>query len=230
MRLILFSLTLLLLSNSIIGQTCHCPVGVSFCDKDKPLKVFSFSNKKSLAICGQFEVKNKDTTYEEFACLECGQKKIIDQWGATEQCKIVRVNDTLFITELYSLPIGKSFKDVVKPFHVYKFYYHDNKIKEECCYRKDIPLYSAEQNKQVIQRFYKLKKGNSDANLDEAFMLFWAFVSGSKEAEKCFNEMYKKYGPFDGAIVEQWNFIYNTYLDYKSQRHIVKHFPFNNPY
>ncbi len=229
MRLLLTCL-LLVLFKSMYGQICRCPVGEPFCDNSKPIKVFRFSNNKSLALCGYFEDKNRDTSYEEFACFECGQKKIVDKWDATEQCRIEKINDTLFVTEVYYLPIGKNFEDVKAPFHVYKFYYYNNKIKEECCYRKDIPLYSAEQNKEVIRKFYKLKKENSEANLKEAYMLFWAFVSGSKEAEKCFNQMYKKYGPFDGGIVEMWNYIYNTYTDYKSDKPLVKHFPFNSPY
>ena len=194
----------------------------------KPIKVFTFKGNKQIGVCGQSELKNKTTTYSEFVCFECGEKKIIDEWDATEECRIEQKGDTLYIKQIYYLPIGKNFEEIPTPFHIYKVFYYNGEVTKECSYRNDIPLYTNKQIEAVLKQFYKLKKENSEANLSEANKLFWAYVSGSKEAEKCLNQMEKKYGPFDGAIKELWNFIYYTYINYKSGSKSVKHIYFND--
>jgi len=122
MKQLLFSFFLLLLVKSMIAQVCHCPLGQPFCDSLNPIKVFSITNEKSLELCGYIEVKNSDTIYQGIACIECRHQKIIDEWDETERCRVEKKDDTLFITELYTLPIGKGFKDIEAPFYVYKLY------------------------------------------------------------------------------------------------------------
>ncbi len=220
----------LLLSYSLHGQICNCPNSALSNEEMKPIKVFTFKHNKQIGVCGYHELKNKITTYSEFVCYECGKNKIIDMWDATEDCIIEKKGDTLYIKQVYELPIGRNFEDVPTPFHIYKLYYSHNEITEECFYRKDIPLYTKKQIEEVINRFYHLKKENSEVNLNEGYMLFWAFVSGSKEAENCFKQMETKYGPYDGVIKELWNFIFYTYNNYKSGLTSVKHIYFNEKY
>ncbi len=216
MRLIAIIL-LLFFSYTVFSQNCHCPSGQPFCENGTPIKVFLFSNKKSLGICGYLEVKHKDTTYSGIALYKCGENKIIDDWGEIQSCKVRKVADTLLIEELYGLPIGENFNEVSIPFYINKYFFKVNDLQQKGYYRKDIKKYSKAQIRQVLEKYKKLRKENSEHNVAVANMLFWAYVSGSKEAEVYLKSMPEKIGPFDGAIAEEWDDISATYEHWKEK-------------
>ncbi len=218
MKITLLSV-LLLLPYLVIAQKCNCP-SEGLGNTGKPHSLFSFTNGKKIGLCGYREIKNNDTTYSEFALVQCGQKKPIEEWGAVESCKIKKVNDTLFVKELYGLPIGKDFTVIWMPFYINKFYFTGNTLQKKKFYRKDIKKYSKEQIRQVLTKYEKLTRGNFEHTIDVANMLFWAYVSGNNEAEVYLKTIPKKFGPFDGAIAEEWDDISATYELWKEKNTI----------
>ena len=208
---------LLSLSYSVRSQNCYCPtdeLGVVN-PTGEAVKIFLFSNNIKLGLCGYVEVEKRDTIYSEFNLFECGQKKPIEEWDATESCKIKKIKDTLLIQDLYLLPVGNDFNLIWVPFYIHKFCFKKSVLYEVKYFRKDIKKYSKTQIKKVFEEYKKLSKGNYEHTLEVASMLFWAYVSGSKEAESYLKEVQKKFGPFDGAIAEEWDDVWATYKHWK---------------
>jgi len=79
-----------------------------------------------------------------------------------------------------------------------------------------LPKYSPTQIKIVISQYKKLtKQAGGDSTLVVAHRFFWAYVSGSKEAANHLNTFEKRFGPFDGAIAEEFDDLWAAYKLYK---------------
>lgn len=135
-----------------------------------------------------------------------------------QTCKVKKVADTIFVDELYGIPIGKDFKEIWLPFYSNKYFFIGSKLKQVKFFRTDIRKYSKKQILQVFQKYKELTKGNYDNIVNVANMLFWAYVSGSKEAEVYLKSFPEKFGPFDGAIAEEWDDISATYELWKTKK------------
>jgi len=217
MKAIKLILPVLFFCVSVRSQNCRCPEEGIF-KEEKVLKTFEFKNKIMLGLCGgSFETKGNDTIYSGLDLFNCGENKLVEEWGEIELCEVKKIRDKLFIEELYGIPVGKKFKEIWMPFYVNQFYFTGNKLDHRTYYRKDIRRYSLVEITEVIQKYKQLKKGNYDYTVKIANMLFWAYVSGSKEAEVYLNGIEKKFGPFDGGISEEWSEIYGTYQHYKEK-------------
>jgi len=207
-----------LLSYSVKSQNCNCPQDKMLPKYGSTVRVFSFSSSIKLGICGYHKVVGKDTAYSEFCLFQCGFNKVIDEWDATQICRINQVRDTLFVKELKGLPVGKNMEAKWAPFYINKYYFTNGVLKQETFYRKDLKNYSDLQIHEVLDEYKKLKKdGNYEHLLLVANRLFWAYVSGSKEAEAKLMTMEQKFGPFDGAIAEDWKDLLATYEHWKSK-------------
>lgn len=68
--------------------------------KEKPIKIFTFSDNNSISICG-YEQNNK---YSEFGIFDCKSKKLITGYDAIQTCELKFENDKLQIIELNKLP------------------------------------------------------------------------------------------------------------------------------
>lgn len=170
-----------------------------------------------MMLCGSITVEKKDTTFSEFGLYRCGEAKPLKDWDATQSCKVKVINDTLLVSELYGMPIGKNFKELWLPFYTQKIFVVNGKLKEKEFYRNDIKKYSKEQRAQVIAKYKGLTRGNDEHTVEVANMLFWGNVSGSKQCEVYLNQIDKKFGPFDGAIAEEWEDIRATYEHWKEK-------------
>ena len=198
-----------------IAQKCPCPSDSNFGNQPKPLKTFTFSGKQTIGLCGDFEKTKHDTIYSECSLYICGQPKAIGEWGALEPFKIRKQKDTLFVDDLYYLPTGKNLAEVQTTFYIHKFFFKNSQLQEVDFFRKGVRLYNKKEIAQVLNQYKGLSKGNSDHTIEVANRLFWAYVSGSKQAEIYFTKIEEKFGPFDGAIAEEWDDIWATYLLWK---------------
>lgn len=220
MKKLLVLLPVLVLGAFVFGQqkqpSCKCPKK-GFNLSGKADKVFDLGNGKQLGICGSIEKKKKDTLYSEFILFQCGQNKTIEEWDGTESCSITQKSDTLFISTFAGLPIGKNFEMVWVPFEIQQYFYRNTGLVDSLFYASGLPVYSAVQIKKVLSQYAKLTRENGDSILLVSHRLFWAYVSGSKEAEQGLLRMERKFGPFDGAIAEEFEEIRASYELYKDR-------------
>lgn len=196
-------------------KLCDCPkndLTISF----KADKIFTFSNGASIGVCGFIDTTGKDTIYSEFILYQCGKTAIIDKWDATKTCKILTLKDTLFIQEIYGLAISNQMEIKSVPFYITKYYFDNNFLRSTSYFRNDIPKYSLKKiNKVIIQYKNLTVKSKSETKLLIAHRLFWAFASGNKEASNYLDSFKNTFGPFDGAVSEEFHELWETYQHYK---------------
>jgi len=203
-----------------VGQTrgaCNCPSN-TITHNGKPDKIFKFPNGKSLALCGYSEIQNKQKVFSEFVIYNCGQSKAIAQWDATQTCTIQQKNDTLIVQEFYNIANGKDLSLKWKKFYTTKYYWQSSKLKDTSFYNNGLRKYSSIEIKKVLTQFENLKKiYNSENTLLVGQRLFWAYVSGNKKAGQYLEELAEKFGPFDGAVAEEFDDLIATYKHYKNK-------------
>jgi hypothetical protein len=220
MKKILATLPLLLIAQFVSAQTrttpCLCPTRVIKAD-GKPDEFFDLGKGRKIALSGFIKKTKKDTTGSEFVLYQCGHKNIIEEWDQ-ENCKISQLNDTLIVTETGGLPVGKNFEVVAGPFRIYRIFFRNTTVIDSASFPADLPKYSAARIKKVLDQYSKLKvAGNYDTMLEVAHRLCWAYISGSKEAEKCLQKIKSRFGPFDGGIAEEFDEIWGRYELWKKE-------------
>jgi hypothetical protein len=215
MKKLFISVFYLLCCLAARAQDCNCPVDVNNDNDGKPYKVYKFSNGKELGLCGYMTVELIDTTYTQFVLYNCGDNAAIKEWGKTKSCKPEKVKDELFIREMYGLPIGQSFSTIRVPFYIHKFSFRNGTLRDEAFYSKSLRKYSKPEIEQVFKEYNDLVKGNNGSILRVSKMLFWAYISGSKEAETYFKSIPDKFGPFESAIAEEMDDITAIFNDWK---------------
>lgn len=183
--------------------------------QSKPNMIYTLSGQHKIGLCGGYEIKGIDTVFSEFCIYECGSDTVVGEWGAVIECKVEMSDDTLIVSELYLLPIGKNFEIISLPFYRHKYFYVEEKLVEHLFYDNNIRKFSKKEIEQAIGKYKKLSKGNFEYTIHVALMLFWSYVSGDKKAELYFNKIEKKYGPFDGYISEWWSEVDITYKHWK---------------
>lgn len=185
----------------------------------KPNRLFSFSNGKTIGLCGTPDTSENRIEYSTAALFECNTKKIIRDWFGYCTITVTYKTDTILITNFEWLPVGKNFKFKMINLSYENVYYHNNTLIIHDYYEQKLPKYSPTQISWVLNKYKTIKNINeyriNDNDISIAYMLFWAYVSGSKEAEKCFLQIEKKFGPFDGGIAEQWDDLSALYSHYK---------------
>ncbi|MES2704316.1 MAG: hypothetical protein V4649_16865 [Bacteroidota bacterium] len=213
-------LLLRILSSSVAWAQCDCPGESLMGNTGHASIVYRLIGNRDIGICGAFERDGKDTVYSEFCLFECGKSEPIYEWGATESCTIKKKKDTIVIETFEQLPVGKNISFISTPFYVQQFFVTGNELKERKFYKADIRKYSAGEIKEVISKYNRLNSAtrNADEIIVVSKMLFWAYVSGSKEAETYLNTIEKKFGPFDGGISEEWSDLVATYSHWKALR------------
>lgn len=209
-------LSVTFLPSILWAQECYCAKNAMMTLQQKnPQITFTFSNKHKIGLCGGYEIENFDTIYSEFSIYECGKDDPINEWGAIESCKVSQKNDTLFVSNIYMLPVGNNFVFLPVSFYVHQFFYKGDSLIEQTYYRNDIKKYTKVQLESVIDQYKTLRRGNYDTTMHVANKLFWGYVSGSKKAERILQKIENNFGPFDGAIAEEWKDIIGTYRNWK---------------
>jgi hypothetical protein len=216
MRVLIILLITQLYFYNLTAQNCDCPAINNISGLSKPSKLFKFLNGKTLGLCGNAEIKSKEKIYSECVIYQCKADTPLFVISALQSCTIEQQKDTLIIEEYYYLPIGKNFTNNPTKFYVAKLYFEASNWVTKNYFKKNVRKYSNSEIQNVLLRYDNTKKVyNSDKVLVIADQLFWAYVSGSKKAEDNLKNLYKKFGPFDGAVSEGHSEIMRMYELYK---------------
>lgn len=183
-------LTLLLLIPAFASAqkpapVCKCPDTMFVPAGAKPVKIFHFSNNRTVGLFGYEEsklVKGK-TLYSEFVLTDCGAKKIVKFWGAVLTCDVTFANDTIYVKTLYDFPVGKAMKAVYLPWTIGRIYYSRGKTTRDLNINPAIPKYTQEQVAYVLDQYQHTPNANEEATIDLADKLLVCTMSGSKKAK-----------------------------------------------
>jgi hypothetical protein len=208
MRKFFFTLFLsFLISFLTFGQsktgTCDCPK-TKFAGT-KADTTFHFSHGEKIVLCGYKNLKTRPTTFSEFILFRCGEKQIIDFWGAAKSCQLKIEHDTLFVKQIENLPVGKTLNFQPTVWTIEKFYFKEKKFIRKLLVNKQIPKYNQSIIKMVVKSFENEKNGLNDNKMELANKLFIASISGDKTSRKHFKEFKTKFGVLDGAFLEEYN-------------------------
>jgi hypothetical protein len=199
-------------------NNCHCPVN-DYTSNTKPSKTFTLSNGQKIGVCGEAEKKSGETQYNGCVVFQCEKTKTIYESDYTTACTITQNTDTLTIQEIMPIANGKNQSIVWTKFYVEKLFFRDGKMIDTNYYRKEVKRYTAKEIKKVEAAFNNFKKENNfDALLLLSHQLFWAYVSGSKKAGEYLKSLELKFGPFDGAISEEYNEVMTDFEAYKKKK------------
>ena len=202
------------------GQTADCVCKNQNKTVAKPSKVFRLTQSKSIAVCGFTEIRNGKAEYSEFSLHQCGQSKIINEWDGTQTCTIIQNKDTLIVQELYAIPNEKRLSVKWREFYVTKYYFKKNKLIDTSYFRNDLKKYNSKEIQTALTNFNTIKDSvtNFDNYLFAIKQLFWAYVSGSKKAERHLLNLRKNYGKFDGGNSEEFDSLIMTFENYRDRQ------------
>ena len=144
-----------------MAQGCSCPKGDYYADTEKPKIIFSLGNGQKIGVCGSAEYEHGDTLYSDFSIYLCGSSDKIDEWGATESCKLERIRNGLQVKELYALPIGTNFSAKWTPFYIYMYVFENSILKKTTYFNNTLRKYKAGEIKTEYKQYDTLVKENS---------------------------------------------------------------------
>ena len=218
-----FLLTLMLIAtNFVLGQNCYCPMKSNFIqtDNQQPDSIFTLFNGEKLALCGYSEIDNEEKVWSEFTISWCGADTALLEFDATQNCAIEQWEDTLVIEEYYNIANGRNMSLQWTKFYVIKLYWDNNRWTTKSYYRQDLQKYSKTEIEHVLYEYDTTKtiQGfDGDKILLIGYRLFWAYVSGSKEAGQDLEQLEHKFGGddgFDSAVKEDYDALMMTYGSY----------------
>lgn len=177
----------------------------------EPDTVFDFSGGHRLLICGGSEVQDRKKFYSEFVISECGNKTLIGFWGAVEKYEVEYIEDTLKLSKIELLAVGKNRELIEKTWLTESFFYQDNKLQRVKKFNPKIK-YSTNEIERTLREFeataWKIQIEASEEYTEDklrlANRLMIAAISGSKKAERYFMDFYSKFRP-DGAYSEWYH-------------------------
>lgn len=215
----LLALFSIILSTTLYAQAnnteCGCPVN-QFTDVNAEA-VFSFSNDRAIAVCGYKNTDDTHPTYSEFVLAVCGENKVIDFWDATTVCRLTSHNDTLFVQELYPLPIADNFEFEETVWTTEKIYFTDNKVNRKKSVNSGIRKYSAAEIQEVLETYRNAGSGFDESKMKIANQLFVAALSGSKQAWRSFTEFKDRFDVPDGAYSQEYRVLKEMLAQWEAQ-------------
>jgi hypothetical protein len=138
------------------AQTKDCECIIHDSKKAKPDSIYTFSNGKSLAICGYRE--GNPNVFSEFYLNRRDLDSSIGFWDALRDCKVTLEDDTLIIREFKLIANSTNQDLIVNVWIVEKFYFEGNKLKMKTLINPDIKLYTKTETNKILER-YELAKG-----------------------------------------------------------------------
>ncbi len=192
------------------AQKTNCECIVHDAKKVKADSIYTFSNGKSIAICGYRE--GNPNIFSEFYLNRCDMDSSLGFWDALRDCKVTLENDTLIIREFKLIANSPNQDLIVNVWTIEKFYFEGNKLKMKTLINPDIKLYTKTETNKILER-YELAKGELDEDkMLLANQLFVAMISGSNDAFKYFKNFEKKFSLADGYFKEELDDLENMYL------------------
>ena len=207
MKQILFIIFTILTLNLTYSQSdyknCDC-IKNTFTE-EKADTSFHFSNGKIIVLCGYRNDETENINYSEFVLYVCGEKEIINFWGAVETCNVKVKNDTLYVEELINLPNGKNFKFEESVWWTDKYYFEGDNLQKKSSINKEIKKYDNDEINIVLKEFESRKKGLDDNIMELGYKLFICSISGNHIAQQYFKDFETKFGTLDGYYKESYN-------------------------
>lgn len=189
--------------NTTQETNCNCFDGIGATKDDIPAVTFTFSNGKTLVVCGFTDEARDEKMISEFNVFDCETKQSLVEYGALKSCKIVEKNDTLQIDEYKWLPVNKELE--------FKFV----KIGEQIIYLQDDKVLVSERKPAVekieinqddaalfIQSLANTK-GEDDFWEKNILFLETLAIIGNQEAQEALANLEVLTGKaFDGSLSE----------------------------
>lgn len=112
MKKIVLMLFISICSIIILGQENKCFKGIGSSSKTKPALSIIFKNGIQLSVCGYKikDVSKNEILISEFNVFNSNTQKSLAEYSATKTCRVKAKNDSLIITEITNLPIGKNWE------------------------------------------------------------------------------------------------------------------------
>lgn len=192
------------------AQTKDCECIIHNAKKAKADSVYTFSNGKSLAICGYRE--GNPNVFSEFYLNRCDLDSSLGFWDALRDCKITLENDTLFIREFKLMANGGNREILANIYTIEKIYFKQGQLKRTLIINPELKMYNQENIDLVIKKYENTKGEMSEDKIDLAYELFYATISGSKKASEYFKQFDKKFFIQSGAYLEEWQDIQEMLL------------------
>ncbi len=184
------------------AQTTNCECIIHDAKKVKADSIYTFSNGKSLAICGYRE--GNPNIFSEFYLNRCDMDSSLGFWDALRDCKVTLENDTLFIREFKLMANGGNREVLANIYTIEKFYFKQGELKRNLIINPELKMYNQESINLVIKKYESTKGEMSEDKIDLAYELFYATISGSKKASEYFKKFDKKFFIPSGAYLEEW--------------------------
>jgi hypothetical protein len=200
--------------DKLIGEINKNEIIQSNCEYNK--EVFTFSNGNQITVCGW---KNKDSSYSEFKLIDLNKNSILEDY--TNDGSISAIinfkDDTLSISNLYGVPNGVKRTIQWLPFYITEYYFIKNALDKRSYYKNNLKKYNQQEIDIILANFKKHDDyiRNMDEYLKQVNELFWAYYSGSNEAELKLEKLKNYYGKHDGAISVEFDSYIITYEHYK---------------
>ena len=195
-------LTVNLTYSQLDNKNCEC-VKNTFTE-EKVDTVFHFTNGKNIVLCGFRNDETDKINYSEFVLYVCGDKEIVNFWGAVQTCNVQVKNDTLYVEELVNLPNGKNFKFEENIWWINKYYFSGGELKMTSSINNQIKKYDNNEINIVLKEFESTKKGLDDNIMVLANKLLICSISENRIAKQYFNDLETKFGTLDGAYKEEY--------------------------
>lgn len=190
---------------------CQLCAPSEFAVEREPDTTFTFSNGKQLLICGTYELLDGKNVFSEFVLSECGDKRIIDFWEASQRFEVAYANDTLKLHKLELLALGNNRELVDWHWLTEVYYYRGNRLKHDIRFNTSIKYNTAQIN-ETLREYEQTKwlpfSNATDDYLEEkkvlANRLLIASLSGSDKAENYLKEFDSKLKD-TGSTMEWYN-------------------------
>jgi len=178
--LTLFSITLFANEH----PACRCATSEN--DSVQPDTAFIFKSGKTIGLCGNATIDNKDISFSGFKLLLCAPDSIIGSWDDNKTCRIAFNRDTLKVQEELNLPVGREFGYIPVPLLIHKFFFVKSVLKQKSSINTAIRKYSAAEIAATLKQ-YELAPKPVMSQVDDLFnRLFVAAISGNAKAKKYF--------------------------------------------
>ncbi len=184
------------------AQTKKCECIVYGSKKVKADSIYTFSNGKSIAICGYRE--GNPNVFSEFYLNRCEMDSSLGFWDALRDCSVSLENDTLFIKEFKLMANGSNRKILANVYTIEKFYFKQDALQRTLIINPELKMYNQENIDLVLKKYESTKGEMSEDKIDLAYELFYATISGSKKAAEYFRKFDKKFFIPGGAYLEEW--------------------------
>ncbi|KGE12878.1 hypothetical protein DI53_3315 [Sphingobacterium deserti] len=201
------------------SKNCECPAN-KFAPTE-PQAVFQFSSGESIALCGYKVDDDNRKLFSEFVLTVCGSGTLIDFWDASLLCEVRSVEDTLFIEQIASLPIGVDFAQQDVAWLIEKITMNEGELHRTLQLNREVRKYEPSEINDVLVQYEKADSIPNEYNMTLAGRLLIATISGNEKARKYFMQFRERFGILDGAFSQEYHFLQTMLEAWDSDKEVV---------